>query len=26
LTEKLTVNSNGVVVREFFFAGFSCSK
>jgi pullulanase len=26
LTEKLTVNANGVVVREFFFADFSCSK
>jgi pullulanase len=26
LTEKLTVNSNGVVVREFFFAELSCSK
>jgi hypothetical protein len=26
LTEKITINSNGLVVREFFFSDFSCSK
>lgn len=26
LTEKVTINANGVVVRGFFFSEFSCSK
>lgn len=26
LTEKVTVNANGVVVREFFASDFGCSR